>query len=303
MKSNSGNDGSYGLTVSFELGTNPDINTVNVNNRVQAALAAAAAARCSGSGVTVQKQSSAMLQFLAVLQRGRQAGPAVHQQLRHHQRARPPVAHAGRRPGQPVRRAGLLHARLVRHQPADQPEPDAVGHHRRHPGAEHPGRRSGRIGAQPIARRPAVPDQHADPGAAGHAGAVRRHRPARQSGRLRAAHPRRGAGRAGRRQHGHREPPQRQPGGLDRHLSVARRECRADLARGCRQALDELSTRFPPGLHAAVFYDSTHLRRRHDPRGDQDAARGLRPGRDRGVPVPRQSARDASSRPSPCRSA
>ncbi len=37
MKSNSGNDGSYGLTVSFELGTNPDINTVNVNNRVQAA--------------------------------------------------------------------------------------------------------------------------------------------------------------------------------------------------------------------------------------------------------------------------
>jgi len=39
MKSNSGNDGSYSLTVTFELGTNPDINTVNVNNRVQQALA------------------------------------------------------------------------------------------------------------------------------------------------------------------------------------------------------------------------------------------------------------------------
>ena len=39
MKSNSANDGSYSLTVSFELGTNPDINTVNVNNRVQQALA------------------------------------------------------------------------------------------------------------------------------------------------------------------------------------------------------------------------------------------------------------------------
>lgn len=38
MKSNSANDGSYGLTVSFELGTDPDIDTVNVNNRVQAAL-------------------------------------------------------------------------------------------------------------------------------------------------------------------------------------------------------------------------------------------------------------------------
>ena len=39
MKSTSGNDGSYTLNVSFELGTNPDINTVNVNNRVQTALA------------------------------------------------------------------------------------------------------------------------------------------------------------------------------------------------------------------------------------------------------------------------
>jgi multidrug efflux pump subunit AcrB len=35
MKSTSGNDGSYALTVSFELGTDPDVNTVNVNTRVQ----------------------------------------------------------------------------------------------------------------------------------------------------------------------------------------------------------------------------------------------------------------------------
>ncbi|MHC2800805.1 multidrug efflux pump subunit AcrB [Bradyrhizobium diazoefficiens] len=38
MKSTSGDDGSYTLTASFELGTNPDINTVNINNRVQTAL-------------------------------------------------------------------------------------------------------------------------------------------------------------------------------------------------------------------------------------------------------------------------
>jgi len=38
MKSTSGNDGSYILTVSFALGTDPDIDTVNVNNRVQSAL-------------------------------------------------------------------------------------------------------------------------------------------------------------------------------------------------------------------------------------------------------------------------
>jgi len=39
MKSTSGNDGSYSLTVSFVLGSDPDINTNAVNNRVQTAVA------------------------------------------------------------------------------------------------------------------------------------------------------------------------------------------------------------------------------------------------------------------------
>src|SRR3979411_3164915 len=38
MKSTSGDDGSYTLTVSFALRTNPEITTTNVNNRVQPAL-------------------------------------------------------------------------------------------------------------------------------------------------------------------------------------------------------------------------------------------------------------------------
>ena len=63
MSSNSADDGSYGLTVSFELGTNPDINTVNVNNRVQAALSKLPA-DVQRQGVTVQKRSSAVLEFL-----------------------------------------------------------------------------------------------------------------------------------------------------------------------------------------------------------------------------------------------
>ena len=37
MKSTSGADGSYTLTVTFALGTDPDINTVNVQNRVNLA--------------------------------------------------------------------------------------------------------------------------------------------------------------------------------------------------------------------------------------------------------------------------
>jgi len=74
MKSNSGNDGSYGLTVSFALGTNPDINTVNVNNRVQAALSRLPA-EVQRNGVTVQKRSSAILEFLAFSSEGGKQDP------------------------------------------------------------------------------------------------------------------------------------------------------------------------------------------------------------------------------------
>ncbi|MCP4561637.1 MAG: multidrug efflux RND transporter permease subunit [Bosea sp.] len=65
MKSVSGNDGSYSLQVSFELGTNPDINNVNVNNRVQLALSKLPQ-EVQRSGVTVKKQSSALLGVIAV---------------------------------------------------------------------------------------------------------------------------------------------------------------------------------------------------------------------------------------------
>src|SRR5271154_4873883 len=65
MRSVSGNDGSYSLKVSFELGTDPDINTVNVNNRVQAALARLPN-EVKQQGVTVKKQSSALLGVISL---------------------------------------------------------------------------------------------------------------------------------------------------------------------------------------------------------------------------------------------
>ena len=65
MKSTSGNDGTYTLTVSFELGTDSDINTVNVNNRVQTALSQLPQ-EVQLQGVTVQKKSSSLLEFLAM---------------------------------------------------------------------------------------------------------------------------------------------------------------------------------------------------------------------------------------------
>ena len=65
MKSVSGDDGSYSLTASFELGTNPDINTVNVNNRVQTAIAQLPP-DVQRQGLTVKKKSSALLGVIAV---------------------------------------------------------------------------------------------------------------------------------------------------------------------------------------------------------------------------------------------
>jgi hydrophobe/amphiphile efflux-1 (HAE1) family protein len=64
MKSNSANDGSYTLTVSFQLGSSPDIDTVNVNNRVQTALSQLPA-EVQAEGLTVQKKSTSILEFLA----------------------------------------------------------------------------------------------------------------------------------------------------------------------------------------------------------------------------------------------
>src|SRR5258707_5428455 len=65
MKSTSGGDGSYALSVSFEVGSDPDLNTVNVTNRVNQALALLPP-EVQRNGVTARKQSSALLQVVAV---------------------------------------------------------------------------------------------------------------------------------------------------------------------------------------------------------------------------------------------
>ncbi|MFH5925086.1 efflux RND transporter permease subunit [Roseomonas xinghualingensis] len=69
MRSNSANDGTYALNVSFQLGTDPDMATVNVNNRVQAAMARLPQ-EVQRSGVTVRKQSSSVLMFGLLYARG-----------------------------------------------------------------------------------------------------------------------------------------------------------------------------------------------------------------------------------------
>ncbi|MFI3271465.1 MAG: efflux RND transporter permease subunit [Pseudomonadota bacterium] len=61
----SGPAGSLTIVVSFEIGTDPDMATINVNNAVQAALTSLPTEVCN-YGVTVEKKSSSMLQVLAM---------------------------------------------------------------------------------------------------------------------------------------------------------------------------------------------------------------------------------------------
>ncbi|MDQ0318379.1 hydrophobe/amphiphile efflux-1 (HAE1) family protein [Pararhizobium capsulatum DSM 1112] len=70
MKSTSGADGSYNLTVTFAVGTDPDIATVNVQNRVSLA-EARLPAEVKQTGVSVRKKSSALMQVIAIYGEGK----------------------------------------------------------------------------------------------------------------------------------------------------------------------------------------------------------------------------------------
>ena len=64
-QSSSGSDGSYTLNVTFALGTDPDINTVNVQNLASLAIPQLPA-EVSRSGLTVRKKSAALLQVINI---------------------------------------------------------------------------------------------------------------------------------------------------------------------------------------------------------------------------------------------
>jgi hydrophobic/amphiphilic exporter-1 (mainly G- bacteria), HAE1 family len=64
-QSTSGADGSYTLNVTFALGTNPDINTVNVQNRASLAQPQLPS-EVTRAGLTIRKKSAALLQVLEI---------------------------------------------------------------------------------------------------------------------------------------------------------------------------------------------------------------------------------------------
>lgn len=65
MKSTSGSDGSYSLQVTFASGTDPDINAVNVQNRVALAMSSLPD-EVTRAGVSTKKKSTALLQVISI---------------------------------------------------------------------------------------------------------------------------------------------------------------------------------------------------------------------------------------------
>src|SRR6185312_6599190 len=65
MKSTSGSDGSYTLTVTFAVGSDPDLNMVKVQNRVGLA-EPQLPAEVKATGVSITKKSSAILQIITL---------------------------------------------------------------------------------------------------------------------------------------------------------------------------------------------------------------------------------------------
>jgi hydrophobic/amphiphilic exporter-1 (mainly G- bacteria), HAE1 family len=63
MSSTSGNDGSYTLTVTFAVGSDPNIDTVNVQNRVNLAQSQLPP-EVNQEGLTIRQRSSALLQVI-----------------------------------------------------------------------------------------------------------------------------------------------------------------------------------------------------------------------------------------------
>jgi hydrophobe/amphiphile efflux-1 (HAE1) family protein len=66
MKSTSGNDGSYSLVATFAVGSDPDLNSVKVQNRVSLA-EAQLPSEVRAQGISVNKKSSALLQVVALV--------------------------------------------------------------------------------------------------------------------------------------------------------------------------------------------------------------------------------------------
>ena len=127
--SQSTGNGALSINVVFKPGTNIDQAQVLVQNRVSVAVPRLPE-EVQRIGVTVRKKLTRPDAGDPPDLAGRDAGPAVHLQLRHHQHQGRPHPHRRRRRHHRVRRARLFHAGLAR--PGQGAGARADGERRRH---------------------------------------------------------------------------------------------------------------------------------------------------------------------------
>ena len=141
MKSTSGNDGSYSLSVSFEVGTRSGPEHGQRPEPRPASPCPSCRRRCSASGVTVTKASSALLQVVASIRPSGTLDPLFLSQLRHDQHHRRAEARPRRRRRAPCSaRSTTRCGSGMNPQRLTSTRADADRYHQRDPVAEHAGR-------------------------------------------------------------------------------------------------------------------------------------------------------------------
>ena len=266
-------DGSLTLTVTFKIGTNPEVAETAVQNRINRALPRVARHRPPDrrDDREVEPEPDDGGSPRQPRQQPRRALPA---QLRPAQRPRRAAAHSRHGLGDPVRRRRLCDARLARPGQARR----AQHHHRRgdrrDPRAERAGRRRhGRRAA--LAQGHRVPARGQHPGPARQRGGVRRHhRPHRARDRRPDPHPRPRPGRA---LVGHvfaAQPAQQQGGGGDRRSSRRRDRTRSRSRTTCARKMERLKPDFPQGMDYDIVYDPTRFVQTSIEKVVRDAVRG-----------------------------
>ena len=178
-QSASGSDGSYTLNVTFALGTDPDIDTVNVQNRSSLATPQLPD-EVSRAGLTVRKKSAALLQVINIYS-PKNTFDAVYLSNYATINVIDTLARI-KGVGQVTLFGPLDYSLRIWLDPDRLTElnltPNDVITAVQNQNVQ---AALGRIGAAPIASRAAGPDQHQDQGPADAARGVRRHRSARQS--------------------------------------------------------------------------------------------------------------------------
>ena len=254
MRSSSTNTGISTITVTFEIGRDPDLAAVDVQNRVNQALGRMPA-EVRTNGISVTKNTRRVHRRDRLLHRRQPLRLAVHQQLSRSVRPRRVQARAGRRQRHHLRRAQVRDAAVAG---SDELAGRGITAGRRRQRAARAERAGGgrQHRRRAVGRRSDVPDQRAR-GRAAHVD--RRVRERRRQGRAgRRAGPREGRRprRAGRRERTRRScgsPASRRPASAS---SCCRRPTRFRCSTASRRSWSGCEQNFPPGLKAQIAFDN-----------------------------------------------